>query len=78
MVVRCHPPTLPRELRHGLNRAMPKLALWAIDSASGADNKYDSPVNIRLLPLQPGSSEVRELPASVPVTSRPRAAPATQ
>jgi hypothetical protein len=49
---------------------------WAIDSASGADNKYDSPVNIRLLPLQPGSSEVRELPANVPVTPRPRAAPA--
>lgn len=25
---------------------------WAIDSASGADNKYDSPVNITLVPLQ--------------------------
>lgn len=23
---------------------------WAIDSASGADNKYDSPVNITLIP----------------------------
>jgi len=23
---------------------------WGIDSASGADNKYDSPVNITLLP----------------------------
>ncbi len=25
---------------------------WAIDSASGADNKYDSPVNITLVPSQ--------------------------
>jgi hypothetical protein len=25
---------------------------WAIDSASGADNKYDSPVNITLVPVQ--------------------------
>jgi hypothetical protein len=25
---------------------------WAIDSASGADNKYDSPVNITLVPMQ--------------------------
>ena len=25
---------------------------WAIDSASGADNKYDSPVNITLVPAQ--------------------------
>ncbi|MBB6252333.1 hypothetical protein [Nitrospirillum iridis] len=24
---------------------------WAIDSASGADNKYDSPVNITLVPI---------------------------
>jgi len=25
---------------------------WAIDSASGSDNKYDSPVNLTLLPAQ--------------------------
>ena len=25
---------------------------WAIDSAAGADNKYDSPVNITLVPVQ--------------------------
>lgn len=25
---------------------------WAIDSASGADNKYDSPVNITMVPKQ--------------------------
>jgi len=35
---------------------------WAIDSASGADNKYTSPVNITMVP----SSE----PAPAPVTSR--------
>ena len=28
---------------------------WAIDSASGADNKYESPVNITLVPLQPAA-----------------------
>lgn len=26
---------------------------WAIDSASGADNKYDSPVNVTLVPAMP-------------------------
>ncbi len=26
---------------------------WAIDSASGADNKYDSPVNLSLVPALP-------------------------
>lgn len=29
---------------------------WAIDSASGSDNKYTSPVNITLVPLKDGSS----------------------
>jgi hypothetical protein len=28
---------------------------WAIDSAAGADNKYDSPVNITLVPEEHGS-----------------------
>jgi hypothetical protein len=28
---------------------------WAIDSASGADNKYDSPVNMSLVPEVPGA-----------------------
>lgn len=34
---------------------------WAIDSASGADNKYDSPVNLTLLPA---ATAVVPLPAS--------------
>jgi hypothetical protein len=38
---------------------------WAIDSASGADNKYDSPVNMTLIPLQPGQPEG---PTVLPVT----------
>jgi hypothetical protein len=29
---------------------------WAIDSASGADNKYDSPVNLTLVPVQATSA----------------------
>ena len=29
---------------------------WAIDSASGADNKYDTPVNITLVPIQVGTN----------------------
>jgi hypothetical protein len=29
---------------------------WAIDSASGADNKYESPVNITLVPSQPSEA----------------------
>lgn len=30
---------------------------WAVDSATGSDNKYDSPVNITLVPNQPGQPE---------------------
>jgi hypothetical protein len=30
---------------------------WAIDSATGSDNKYTSPVNMTLVPLQPGQPE---------------------
>jgi len=29
---------------------------WAVDSASGSDNKYDSPVNISLVPNAPVAS----------------------
>lgn len=38
---------------------------WAIDSASGADNKYDSPVNISLVPIQPDGPMG---PVSLPAT----------
>lgn len=46
---------------------------WAIDSATGADNKYDSPVNITMLPAS-GTTPV-SLPSSfnggaVPVAVR--------
>ena len=33
---------------------------WAIDSASGADNKYTSPVNITLAPVTGKSADDRE------------------
>ena len=29
---------------------------WAIDSASGADNKYDTPINLTLVPIQLGAA----------------------
>ena len=29
---------------------------WAVDSASGADNKYESPINISLVPAMPGAA----------------------
>ncbi|HCX68223.1 hypothetical protein [Parvibaculum sp.] len=35
---------------------------WAIDSASGADNKYESPVNITLVPEVAASSADTALP----------------
>ncbi|WP_131829727.1 hypothetical protein [Teichococcus deserti] len=38
---------------------------WAIDSMSGADNKYDTPVNVTMVPVQPGSVAA---PAVLPPT----------
>src|SRR5262249_17780798 len=38
---------------------------WAIDSATGSDNKYDSPVNLSLVPVQAGQAEG---PAVLPST----------
>ncbi|MDE1172263.1 MAG: hypothetical protein PW790_01040 [Parvibaculaceae bacterium] len=40
---------------------------WAIDSASGADNKYDSPVNLSLVKQAETDSKAAEPP--VPVSS---------
>lgn len=37
---------------------------WIIDSASGADNKYDTPVNVTLVPVQPGETSPTALPSS--------------
>jgi hypothetical protein len=33
---------------------------WAVDSASGADNKYDSPVNLTLVPQERGAKIVKK------------------
>jgi hypothetical protein len=38
---------------------------WAIDSATGSDNKYDSPINITLIPNAAGQPEG---PATLPPT----------
>jgi hypothetical protein len=43
---------------------------WAIDSATGSDNKYDSPVNISLVPLYAGAA-----PPPAPSASASAAAP---
>jgi hypothetical protein len=50
---------------------------WAIDSATGSDNKYDSPVNITLSPNMPGQPEgPTALPPSF-MGAQPQAAPAS-
>lgn len=36
---------------------------WAVDSATGSDNKYDSSVNMTLLPVQPAPSTGTSAPA---------------
>jgi hypothetical protein len=38
---------------------------WAVDSASGSDNKYDSPVNLTMVPRRPTAAPVS------PVSSAP-------
>ena len=38
---------------------------WAVDSASGADNKYDSPVNVTLVPSAVGAA-----PAATPTPAQ--------
>jgi hypothetical protein len=55
---------------------------WAIDSASGADNKYDSPLNITLVPIVSGIASVAPAtPVATPAVYVPTAtnstAPAT-
>ncbi len=37
---------------------------WAIDSASGADNKYDSPLNITLVPSSASAASAPNAPPS--------------
>jgi hypothetical protein len=50
---------------------------WAIDSATGSDNKYESPINMTLIPNAPGQPEG---PATLPptFTGTPPAPVATQ
>jgi hypothetical protein len=44
---------------------------WAIDSASGADNKYDSPVNISMAPNAPGQAEAKVILPETFTAARP-------
>ena len=34
----------------------------AVDSATGADNRYETPVNVSMVPLQPGDRQMIDLP----------------
>jgi hypothetical protein len=42
---------------------------WAIDSASGADNKYDSPVNMTMVPEPASVAATTQAPASAEIKS---------
>ncbi len=56
----------------------------AVDSATGADNRYETPVNVSMVPMQPGERQMIELPQhfdgtfpaiAVPVAAAPAAPP---
>jgi hypothetical protein len=49
---------------------------WAIDSAAGADNKYDSPVNVSLVPVRAPAPD--PAPPAVPPAAPPAAPAAPQ
>jgi hypothetical protein len=42
---------------------------WAVDSASGADNKYDSPVNVSLVPNTAVPAPAKPSTVSAPLTN---------
>lgn len=42
---------------------------WAIDSASGADNKYDSPINLTLVPVEVAPVSEQPQPLSQPLAA---------
>ena len=48
-----------------------------VDSASGADNKYASPVNVSMVPHLPGQPETTELPVTFIGSFSQPAAPTT-
>ncbi len=47
----------------------------AVDSATGADNRCETPVNVTRVPLQPGNHQMTELPQHFDATSPPRRGP---
>lgn len=50
---------------------------WAIDSASGADNKYSEQITLTMVPLQPGEVAKRVVNPSGEAASAPAAEPAS-
>jgi hypothetical protein len=51
---------------------------WIVDSATGSDNKYDSPVNITMVPVQPGQpAGPTTLPSNFEAVSPPSGQPPT-
>ncbi len=47
----------------------------AVDSATGADNRCETPVNVTRVPLQPGNHQMTELPQHFDATSPPVVVP---
>jgi len=52
---------------------------WAIDSAAGSDNKYDTPINVTLVPVVPvaATAPAAAAPAATPAATPAAAAAAT-
>jgi hypothetical protein len=48
---------------------------WAVDSASGADNKYDKQLTVTLLPIVPGVTGTETAPITAPVPTPAAPAP---
>jgi hypothetical protein len=55
---------------------------WAVDSATGSDNKYDSPVNLSMVPLYaaapPATPAASAAAPVVDASTQARTAPATE
>ena len=50
---------------------------WAIDSASGSDNKYDTPIMVTLVPVMPAAAAPAATPPTAPApVDKPVAKPA--
>jgi hypothetical protein len=50
---------------------------WVIDRATGADNKYESAVYLRMDPLMPAGTRTMEIPEPAPPSTLPWAPPSS-